>query len=64
MLTTAYRHAGPAAVRYPRGTGPGMLPDDSLDTLPMGKASLCRKGSRVAILAFGSCVSAAQAAGE
>ncbi|MGB5260737.1 MAG: 1-deoxy-D-xylulose-5-phosphate synthase [Gammaproteobacteria bacterium] len=64
MLTTAYRHPGPAAVRYPRGTGPGVAPDDSLDTLPVGKASISRKGSRVAILAFGSCHAAALAAGE
>jgi 1-deoxy-D-xylulose-5-phosphate synthase len=64
MLTTAYRHNGPAAVRYPRGAGPGRVPDDSLDTLPVGKASVSRAGSRVAILAFGSCHTAALAAGE
>ena len=54
MLTTAYRYEGPAAVRYPRGTGPGIAADDSLDGLPIGKASVTRKGTRVAILAFGS----------
>jgi 1-deoxy-D-xylulose-5-phosphate synthase len=64
MLTTAYRHPGPAAVRYPRGTGPGIAPDDSLDALPVGKAVISRKGNRVAILAFGSCHGAALAAGE
>jgi 1-deoxy-D-xylulose-5-phosphate synthase len=64
MLTTAYHHEGPAAVRYPRGTGPGLIPDTELDTLPIGKASVCREGKRVAILAFGSCVAAAQSAGE
>ena len=64
MLTTAYRHAGPAAVRYPRGTGPGVIPDDSLDTLPPGKAVICREGKRIAILSFGSCLGAAQAAGD
>ena len=63
MLTTAYRHAGPAAVRYPRGTGPGVEPGDSLDIIPIGKARISREGSRVAILAFGSCHAAALAAG-
>jgi 1-deoxy-D-xylulose-5-phosphate synthase len=64
MLTTAYHHEGPAAVRYPRGTGPGLLPGTELETLPIGKASVCREGDRVAILAFGSCVTASQSAGE
>ncbi len=64
LLTTAYRHTGPAAVRYPRGTGPGVLPGNELETLPIGKAEIRRTGKRVAILAFGSCVVAAQTAGE
>ena len=59
MLTTAYRHPGPAAVRYPRGTGPGVAPATNLDTLPLGKAQLRRTGKQVAILAFGSRVAAA-----
>jgi len=59
MLSTAYRHTGPAAVRYPRGTGPGVVPAQGLETLPIGKAELRRRGSRVAILAFGSRVAAA-----
>jgi 1-deoxy-D-xylulose-5-phosphate synthase len=64
LLTTAYRHTGPAAVRYPRGTGPGVLPGNELETLPLGKAEIRRTGERIAILAFGSCVVAAQTAGE
>ena len=64
MLTTAYRHAGPAAVRYPRGSGPGITPDKDLDILPIGKAQLTREGSRVAILAFGSRHAAASGAGD
>ena len=63
MLTTAYRHPGPAAVRYPRGTGPGVAPATNLDTLPLGKAQLRRTGKQVAILAFGSRVAAALEAG-
>ena len=64
MLTTAYRYAGPAAVRYPRGTGPGAAISSSLETLPIGKAEMLRSGKRVAILAFGSRVPAALEVGE
>jgi 1-deoxy-D-xylulose-5-phosphate synthase len=46
MLTTGYRHAGPAAVRYPRGTGPGVALPTDLERLPIGEAELRRRGSR------------------
>ena len=59
MLSTAYRHEGPAAVRYPRGTGPGREPGCDLEPLTTGKAALCRQGHGVAILAFGSRLAAA-----
>ena len=64
LLSTGYRHEGPAAVRYPRGTGPGAAISASLDTLPIGKAELRRNGSRIALLAFGAIVPAAQQVGE
>jgi 1-deoxy-D-xylulose-5-phosphate synthase len=64
MLTTAYQYAGPAAVRYPRGTGPGVEVATALDTLPIGRAEICRHGRQVAILAFGSRLAAALAAAE
>jgi 1-deoxy-D-xylulose-5-phosphate synthase len=64
MLTTAYRHEGPAAVRYPRGVGPGAQAGYDLEPLPVGKAEVRRHGRRVAILAFGSRVAAALEAGE
>ena len=64
MLTTAYRHTGPTAVRYPRGTGPGAQPGDDLEALPLGKAEIRRQGSGVAILAFGTRVHAALEAAE
>ena len=64
LLTTAYRHNGPAAVRYPRGTGTGILPGSELEELPLGKAEIRRTGRRIAILAFGSCLEAAQQAGN
>ncbi len=64
MLTTAFRHGGPAAVRYPRGSGPGAAIDPALTTLPIGKGELRRHGKRVAILAFGSMVAPALAAAD
>ena len=59
MLTTAYRHEGPAAVRYPRGAGTGSLPGNDLEPLPVGRATISRRGQRVAIVAFGSRLAAA-----
>ena len=64
MLSTGHHHEGPAAVRYPRGTGPGAAIQPNLDTLPIGKAELRRKGSRIALLAFGAILPAAQQVGE
>jgi len=64
MLSTGYHFNGPAAVRYPRGTGPGVALQPNLDTLPMGKADLRVRGTRVALLAFGSTVAAAEQVGR
>ena len=64
MLSTGYHFNGPAAVRYPRGTGPGVVIDSNLDTLPIGKADLRVRGTRVALLAFGSTVTAAEQVGR
>ncbi len=59
LLSTAYQFDGPSAVRYPRGTGPGADISLTLDTLPIGKGIVRRQGNKVAILAFGSVVTAA-----
>lgn len=64
MLTTAYRHPGPATVRYPRGTGPAVPPAPTLDTIKVGKGEMRRQGKRVAILVFGTLLTAALEAGE
>jgi 1-deoxy-D-xylulose-5-phosphate synthase len=64
MLTTAYRHPGPAAVRYPRGTGPAVPPAPTLDAIEVGEGEMRRQGKRVAILAFGTLLTAALEAGE
>ena len=61
MLTTAFKMDTPAAVRYPRGKGPGVAQDETLDTIEIGRAREIRhtskKSHRVAILAFGLMVS-------
>ena len=64
MLTTAYRHDGPAAVRYPRGTGPGAAAQAPLTEIPIGKGEIRRRGKGIALLAFGSMVVPALAAAE
>jgi 1-deoxy-D-xylulose-5-phosphate synthase len=64
LLSTAYAHNGPAAVRYPRGAGIGAVVDKVLDTVPLGKGLLRRNGRQVAILAFGTMVAPALAAAE
>lgn len=64
LLSTGFRYEGPAAVRYPRGTGPGATIQPGLDTLPIGKAELRQRGTRVALLAFGSTLTAAEQVGR
>ena len=64
MLYTGYRHTGPAAIRYPRGTGPGALIVEEMSELEIGKAVEVRRGERVAILAFGTVLAEALKAGE
>ncbi|TAL73797.1 MAG: 1-deoxy-D-xylulose-5-phosphate synthase [Rhodanobacter sp.] len=54
MLATGLAHAGPAAIRYPRGTGPGVDAGRGLDPLPIGKAEVRRRGHRLALLSFGA----------
>lgn len=64
MLTTAYRHPGPAAVRYPRGAGAGVAVTPDLADIPLGKGEIRRKGKQLALLAFGTMVAPALQAGE
>ncbi|MFI3137470.1 MAG: 1-deoxy-D-xylulose-5-phosphate synthase [Methylococcaceae bacterium] len=64
MLTTGFLHDGPASVRYPRGKGPGVAVQKAMTVLPIGKAEIRQKGSRIAILAWGSMVTPAMAAGK
>ena len=64
MLYTGFQLDQPAAVRYPRGTGPGVEIQQEMTALPMGKAEIKRKGKDVAILAFGSVVADCEKVGE
>jgi len=64
MLQTAYEYPGPAMVRYPRGSGPGVAVENQLAPLPMGKGVVRRQGRRVAFLAFGSMLARAMEAAE
>ena len=64
MLSTGFQYQGPAAVRYPRGSGPGVAVDDDLATLPIGKAELRREGQGIALLAFGALLAPAAKVAE
>jgi 1-deoxy-D-xylulose-5-phosphate synthase len=68
MLYTAYTLDTPSAVRYPRGSGPGVALAAALTALPVGKGEVrrttSRRTNRIAILAFGSMVHAALAAAD
>ena len=70
MLYTAVQMSTPAAVRYPRGSGPGVAPRKEMKALPVGKGVVRRRladaqmGRRVAILAFGAPVAASLQAAE
>ncbi|MCI0400201.1 MAG: 1-deoxy-D-xylulose-5-phosphate synthase [Gammaproteobacteria bacterium] len=64
MLYTAFLLDKPSAVRYPRGSGPGVAIEPAMKALPVGKAELLRKGKGIAILAFGTMVRIAQDAAE
>ena len=64
MLYTGFRHPGPAAVRYPRDTGPGVETSNEMSVIPIGKSRTLLKGSGVALLAFGSMVSTCREVAE
>lgn len=64
MLYTGYMHPGPAAVRYPRGSGRGAEIDATMTALEIGKGRRLRQGESVALLNFGTLLPAAEAAAE
>lgn len=64
MLTTGFLHDGAAAVRYPRGGGPGVKVHQQLEPLPVGQAERRLTGNQIAILSFGSLLDQAMVAAE
>lgn len=64
MLYTGFQLDQPAAVRYPRGKGPGVAVEKEMRMLPIGKAQLRRQGERIALLAYGAMVTPAMEAAE
>ena len=59
MLKTAVCHKGPAALRYPRGSGLGVPLDEEMKELEIGKGEVIKDGSDIAILAYGHTVDGA-----
>jgi 1-deoxy-D-xylulose-5-phosphate synthase len=64
LLYTAYQYPGPAAVRYPRGTGAGAAINPLMTTLPIGKGVIKQEGKSVALLCFGTLIATAQAVAD
>jgi 1-deoxy-D-xylulose-5-phosphate synthase len=64
MLYTAYEYKGPAAVRYPRGTGTGAVIEKNMTLLPIGRGLKKRAGEKIAILSFGTLLNACMSAAE
>lgn len=54
LLTTCYLYPGPASVRYPRGSGSGAEIHSGLDTVPVGRGIVRRRGDKLALLVFGT----------
>ncbi|MDQ7074809.1 MAG: 1-deoxy-D-xylulose-5-phosphate synthase [Gammaproteobacteria bacterium] len=64
MLYTGHQHNGPAAVRYPRGSGPKVEIQSEMELIPLGRAEPRRQGKKIALLAFGSMLTPALQAAE
>jgi 1-deoxy-D-xylulose-5-phosphate synthase len=54
MMYTAMLHEGPSAIRYPRGTGPGVMPKAQPRQLAIGVAEVVRDGHDIAIFGLGA----------
>ena len=54
LLNICYEHKGPAAIRYPRGSGIGVQPiPNEVEGFKIGKAKKIKDGQSVCILNFG-----------
>ena len=54
MLYTAVQHDGPSAIRYPRGSGPGVELSETLEKIPLGQGELLREGDDIVLLPIGN----------
>jgi 1-deoxy-D-xylulose-5-phosphate synthase len=64
MLFTGHKLQKPAAVRYPRGSATGVVPEKQMTALELGKSRTIRTGKKIAILNFGIFLPCAQEAAE
>jgi 1-deoxy-D-xylulose-5-phosphate synthase len=64
LLTTAFQQDHPVAVRYPRGSGPGVAVPSHLEPLPFGRGVVRRQGQGVAFLVFGTLLAATRVAAD
>lgn len=64
LLYTGFIHNGPAAVRYPRGTGPNVTIERDMTALPIGKGVIKQQGKGIALLNFGALLPAATQAAD
>jgi len=65
LLNTALKHKGPAAVRYPRGSGPNVEVTATSEDVPIGKSrTIKEEKNHIAILNFGSLLHIAQELAE
>ena len=64
MLWTIANHEGPAAIRYPRGSGTGASIDHKPRLLEIGKSEVLRHGTDAAIFALGNMCELALPAAE
>lgn len=64
MLYTAFQLDTPTAVRYPRGSGPGVQIQQEMQAIPLGKGEIRRQGKQIALLAFGSMLAPCLEAGD
>jgi 1-deoxy-D-xylulose-5-phosphate synthase len=64
MLYTGHKLQKPAAVRYPRGSATGVIPEQEMTALELGKSRTIRTGEKIAIINFGIFLPCAQEAAE
>jgi len=64
LLKTALDYEGPAAIRYPRGAGEGVVLDETIAALPLGEGEVLREGAELVVVALGAMVWPALRAAE